>query len=303
MRELGSLDHTRHQQLDWVDFAKGLCMVLVVLFHSGQFMETQINNGYEGFWWPVNLSLSPLRMPLFFFVSGMLYAGAIHRPLSQTRARTVGLYYVYLIWALIFLLRLYLPQARDEGEAAPQLWEVVLSLVLPTSFWYLYALPAFFLLSWLLVRTLKRHSVWALIPLALLSAVSILIDPFTETILAPPLDSLKVPSLATHFVWFFLGLHGKDMWGRLMTRASYQRLVMSAAVYVALYLVTFTFGLQLLLNVPLSVLALFLMVQVTALVRMDLGPAVLLRRIGKQTLPVYIGHIFLISIVSAVFKA
>ena len=85
------------QRLAWIDFSKGLCMVLVVLYHLSLWMETEVHSG-PGFWWVISDALNPLRMPLFFFISGYLSISALRRPLGSSRSRTIGLYYVYVLW-------------------------------------------------------------------------------------------------------------------------------------------------------------------------------------------------------------
>lgn len=295
------VDAPRKVKLQWVDFSKGLCMVLVVLFHSALFMETQVNADYEGFWWPVSEALSPLRMPLFFFISGLLSVSALGKALGDSKPRTVGLYYVYAIWTFLFLSRLWLPLSRN-GAPAPAPDDVVLSLVLPTSFWYLYALPVFFLAAWVMIRVLGRYSAYALIPLGILSALSPILRDNAEPLLSAPMDAAKLPSLAAHFVWFYLGVHGRSLWDRTMGSASYWKLALAACAYVIVCLPMMMFDLEIELKVPLSCMALYAMAQLVGLVRMDALLPRMLQRLGSQTLPVYIFHIFLISIISGLVK-
>ena len=296
-------DAPRKVKLQWVDFSKDLCMVLVVLFHSALFMETQVNiqDDFEGFWWPVSEALSPLRMPLFFFISGLLSVSALAKGLGHSRGRTIGLYYVYAIWTFLFLTRLWLPLSRN-GAPAPTPGDIILSLVLPTSFWYLYALPVFFLASWLMIRALRGYSAYALIPLGILSTLSPLLHDVAEPILSAPMDASKLPSMATHFVWFYLGVHGRKLWDEVMAAATHVKLALAGAAYVILSLALFFFDLDLELRVLLSCVALYAVAQLVALVRMDSLVPGLLQRLGSQTLPVYIFHIFLISLISALVK-
>lgn len=294
-------DAPRKVKLQWVDFSKGLCMVLVVLFHSALFMETQVNDDYEGFWWPFSEALSPLRMPLFFFISGLLSVSALGKGLGASKRRTIGLYYVYAIWTFLFLARLWLPLSRN-GAPAPTAGEVALSLVLPTSFWYLYALPVFFIATWAMIRVLGRYSVYALIPLGILSALSPVLRESAATLLAPPMDGAKFPSLAANFVWFYLGVHGRSLWDRTMASASYTKLALAGSMYVAVCLPMMMFDLEIELKVLLSCLALYSMAQLAGLVRMEATLSRMLQRLGSQTLPVYIFHIFLISLLSALVK-
>ncbi|MET4059043.1 putative membrane protein YcfT [Arthrobacter sp. UYP6] len=283
----------------WVDFAKGLCMVLVVLYHLSLWVETEVESG-PWLWWIVSDALNPLRMPLFFFISGYLSISSLRHPLDQTRSRTVGLYFVYILWTGMFLLRRWLPFLSTDTP--PELHQLGLSLILPTSFWYLYALPLFFLVTKILLRLLGTHSVYALIPVALISALAPLVQPYTSTILGEPFDAAKIPSVLANFLWFYLGVHGTALWTRLSARPGYPMLVGALSLYAAMYSVMTLFKLELFLETALSLLALFATAQLVSRISMETTVSRGLRNIGSQTLPVYIFHIILISVLSAAVK-
>lgn len=292
----GSAEKPRYA---WIDFSKGLCMVLVVLYHLSLWMETEVHHG-PGTWWIISDALNPLRMPLFFFISGYLSISALRRPLRESRSRTIGLYYVYVLWTGLFLLRRWLPFLSTDAE--PEVGQLALSLILPTSFWYLYALPVFFLATKFLRRILGRRSVYALIPLALVSALSPLVQPFTQDLLTAPFDAAKVPSVLANFLWFYLGVHGAALWARVGAQSGRALLVAAAGLYVTVYTVMTLFHLELILETLLSCVALFAAALIATRVNMDSRVSRGLRRIGAQTLPVYIFHIVLISILSAAVK-
>ncbi|MFP3408875.1 acyltransferase family protein, partial [Pseudomonas sp. SIMBA_065] len=81
------MNQTKSDQILWVDTLKGACILLVVLYHT-------VLPGFEGtmkylsagwipaeIWIQFNTVLSPLRMPAFFFVSGLLATnGILNRP-------------------------------------------------------------------------------------------------------------------------------------------------------------------------------------------------------------------------------
>lgn len=294
--ESGVADKPRYA---WVDFAKGLCMILVVFYHLSLWVETEVQSG-PWLWWVFSDSLNPLRMPLFFFISGYLSITALRRPLDQTRSRTIGLYFVYVLWTGLFLSRRWLPFLATD--TSPELRQLGLSLILPTSFWYLYALPLFFLLTRLLMRVLGARSVYALVPLALVGALSPLLQPYTSAILDEPFDNAKIPSVMANFLWYYLGVHGTALWARLSGRASYPLLAASLVLYAALYTVMTLFQLELFLETLLSFLALFSTAQLVSRVSMEAPLSRGMRGIGSQTLPVYIFHIVLISMLSAAVK-
>jgi len=294
-------DATPPGRFDWVDAAKGFCMVLVVLLHVAGWYEVEVNEGEPTLWFGVSETFAPLRMPLFFFISGFLAGPSLMRTLAGTRRKTIGLFFVFTIWTLLFVSRLFLPAARG-GEDAPSGWDVLLSVLLPTSFWYLWALPVFFLLAWLCVRLLGRFRAWALAPFAVLAIVAPLIDPATAHLLEAPLGRTELGSVAANLVWFYAGVCGGPLWMRIMTRARWWKVGVASAVYAALFALASTTDTLSELKFFLAPAALYAAAGMVALLNMNGRLMGALRRIGQLTLPVYIFHIFAISVLSAVVK-
>ena len=55
----------------WIDVAKGMAIILVVLFHASTFMD---EIGLAGSWGRLAVSMDTFRMPLFFFTAGIFAA-------------------------------------------------------------------------------------------------------------------------------------------------------------------------------------------------------------------------------------
>ena len=84
------MNNAKSDEISWVNTLKGACILLVVLYHT-------VLPGFEGtlkylsagwipaeMWVQFNTVLSPLRMPAFFFVSGLLATnGILNRPWKQ----------------------------------------------------------------------------------------------------------------------------------------------------------------------------------------------------------------------------
>lgn len=279
-------------------------MFIVVLWHSSVWMTDEVNRGVQGVWFDIGLRLGPLRMPLFFFISGFFGARAVRRPLDATRSRTVGMYYLYAVWTAIFISRLLIPQARG-GHPLPVWYEWILALLLPTSFWYLWCLVAYFLVTHLLVRLLRRRAVWMLVPLVVLSVLAPLTRDHTIGWVSAPLDAVKISSMLANFVWFYAGVVLVDLWTWLMRRARWAFAAGGVVLYLGIFWLSSRLGTMGELSwqmVPLSALALLTMSQLLALLPMDNAFMRMLQRIGRDTLPIYIFHIFLISLVSTVVK-
>lgn len=285
----------------WVDAAKGFCMVLVVLLHVAGWYEVEVNQGEPTLWWGFSEAFAPLRMPLFFFISGFLVGPTLVRTLGKTRRKTLGLFFVYALWTLLFVARLFVPAARG-GEDAPTVGDALLSVALPSSFWYLWALPVFFLIAWGSSRLLGRFSPWALVPFAALAVIAPVIDPATAHLLEAPLGRSELGSAAANLVWFYLGVCGRPLWIRIMASARWRKFATAAGIYAALFTLAITTDTLGELKFFLAPFALYAAAQILALLNMDRRVFRALRHIGQLTLPVYIFHIFAISALSAVVK-
>ena len=90
----------RAQRVDWVDYAKGFCIVLVVMMHSTLGVENAA--GSEGWLHTVVAFAKPFRMPDFFLISGLFLAQVIDRDWrTYLDRKVVHFAYFYLLWTAI----------------------------------------------------------------------------------------------------------------------------------------------------------------------------------------------------------
>ena len=73
----GTLNAASHDRVDWVDYAKGFCIVMVVMMHSTLGVEQAA--GAHSFMGAVVAFAKPFRMPDFFLISGLFQARVIDR--------------------------------------------------------------------------------------------------------------------------------------------------------------------------------------------------------------------------------
>lgn len=136
------------ERVDWVDIAKGICIVLVVTMHATLGVEAAL--GREGFMhWVVAYS-KPFRLPDFFLVSGLFLARVIDRDWrSYADKRVLQFVYFYVLWLLIQSAVKFSQLA--EGSAMGFLQHLAISLVEPFStLWFVYALAIFSVVTKLL---------------------------------------------------------------------------------------------------------------------------------------------------------
>src|SRR5262245_27573217 len=106
----------------WADVAKGACILLVVLWHvvEKHYLEVtwRISLPIPGAWGMFVEQMLPLRMPLFFTVSGVFAVAAVRRPWPVLlRSRVAKFFYLYVVWLLIHTAVLSLTPDFDTAHA------------------------------------------------------------------------------------------------------------------------------------------------------------------------------------------
>ena len=93
-------DSIHDGRVDWVDYAKGFCIVLVVMMHSTLGVEQAV--GETGWLHTVVAFALPFRMPDFFMISGLFLANVIDRDWrTYLDRKVVHFAYFYLLWMTI----------------------------------------------------------------------------------------------------------------------------------------------------------------------------------------------------------
>ncbi|WP_342359434.1 acyltransferase family protein [Terrarubrum flagellatum] len=137
-----------HARVGWVDVAKGLCIILVVMMHSTLGLEQAV--GREGWMHAVVEFAQPFRIPAFFVTAGLFLQRTIDQPWSRYLDRkVVHFVYFYLIWALIQCVVKFAP----GGGFDDALGEFLFALIEPYgTLWFIYLLPFFFVTTKLVRR-------------------------------------------------------------------------------------------------------------------------------------------------------
>ncbi|MHB2209656.1 acyltransferase family protein [Methylobacterium sp. CM6257] len=129
-------------RLAWVDVAKGICILLVVMMHA--VTGTGEALGGVGFLHPVVAFAKPFRIPDFFLLSGLFMGRVIDRNwrLFSDR-RVVHFAYFYLLWLVIQSAAKYGKIAGDAGSPAFAA-HLLHALIEPySSLWFIYLLAVF----------------------------------------------------------------------------------------------------------------------------------------------------------------
>lgn len=134
---MANLSNTQNSRLDWVDAAKGLSILLVVMMYSAYSVGE--DTGGIGFLHYIIAFATPFRMPEFFLISGLFLSQVIARPWARFADRRVLHYfYFYAVWMVIHVIFKVGLVAGDPMGAATQ---IAVSLVEPYGvLWFIYVL-------------------------------------------------------------------------------------------------------------------------------------------------------------------
>ncbi len=176
-------------RVDWVDYAKGFCIVMVVMMHSTLGVEKAAG---ETGWlhWFVEFA-RPFRMPDFFLISGLFLAPVIGRNWrSYLDRKVVHFAYFYVLWVTIqFAFRA--PGFYTEVGVIGVLREYLLAYIEPFgTLWFIYLLPIFFVVT-KLTRQLPAFAIFIVV--AILESLKI------DT------GWIVIDEFASRFVYFFAG--------------------------------------------------------------------------------------------------
>jgi uncharacterized membrane protein YcfT len=138
-------------RVDWVDYSKGICIVMVVLLHSTLGVEKYA--GGTGFMHYVTDFALPFRMPDFFLISGLFLARVIDRDWrSYVDRKVVHFAYFYFLWFLIEGACKWPLVVHHDGLAAGVQTALLGLIDPPGSMWFIYLLPIFLVSAKLLRR-------------------------------------------------------------------------------------------------------------------------------------------------------
>jgi uncharacterized membrane protein YcfT len=139
------------ERLDWVDYAKGICIIMVVMMHST--LGVELAAGSTGFMHSVVEFAKPFRMPDFFLISGLFLAKVIDRDWrTYTDRKVVHFAYFYILWVTIQFA------FKAPGMAMENGWTYAVSMYAFSfiepfgTLWFIYMLPIFFIVTKLTLR-------------------------------------------------------------------------------------------------------------------------------------------------------
>ncbi|MGJ8571920.1 MAG: acyltransferase family protein [Hoeflea sp.] len=180
---------TRTKRMAWVDIAKGVSIILVVMMYA--VYNVGRHTGSVGFLHYLIAFATPFRMPEFFLISGLFLSTVIARPWQRyADRRFVHYIYFYVLWAFIMIALKVGIFAREPVAMAADLASAIIQ---PYGvLWFVYMLAVFAIAAKLLWQFRVPH--WLVIAVA----AGLQIAPVN-------VSSYIVTQFAAYFVFFYMG--------------------------------------------------------------------------------------------------
>jgi len=267
----------------WADVAKGAAVMGVVHAHVVGKHLVALDGGFSegllGFFRATVFLASPIRMPLFFLISGFFAVRALSLSWRELLSRkTLFFYSIYLLWLLI-QTGLFLGQENIRTSVARNGWQFLLQATVdPTNLWFLYALALFFpLAKWALAAPRLSLVLGGLLALSPVAGLSV--------------GQGNLGQLPLYFIWFLAGCTGHrfvSWWAGRVTLA--RLLVVALAFGITMLLLPDAHTLKPLVHLLASGAgtALGLGLSVLGVRRFPGMGGFLARHVGRHTLPIYV---------------
>src|SRR5436853_4183030 len=133
-------------RVDWVDYAKGFCIVMVVMMHATLGVEAAA--GEQSWMHALVAFAKPFRMPDFFMISGLFLARVIDRDWrTYLDRKVIHFAYFYGLWVTIQFAFKAPGFAAEHGVLGVARLYAEAFIEPFGTLWFIYLLPIFFVVT------------------------------------------------------------------------------------------------------------------------------------------------------------
>lgn len=279
-------------RVTWIDVARGILIILVVMGHvkssysSSGILENSFVLNYS------NVFAYSFHMAAFFFISGLLFAQ--HRPDKKLTQRIVDKLISYGIPYIIFSFIHYVMQLllSSASNHTVQFTDILLIVFKPFSFlWFLYVLMLMQIISELLER---KPLINLVLSICLFCLNAVLKTALKET----GYSELIICDLMNFYMYFVAGIYFGKTIVSYLEEIKHKRCVsigmsfiLAVCALLKMYVTLGVCG-----DVLLACFGIFTVI----IVSQAIEDCKVFRYLGKQSMPIYLLHGYVISFVRIV---
>jgi fucose 4-O-acetylase-like acetyltransferase len=149
-------------RVEWVDFAKGLGIFLVVFGHAlGGLINSGVLPAHGGLSFAVGYIYS-FHMPLFFLLAGLFVRSSSRKPFRSYLANKVSvIVYPYFLWSLLAGVLQHFASKSNSSVSWLDIAKIPYAPI--DQYWFLYVIFCMYILFWFLYRWhISTHSIFLL---------------------------------------------------------------------------------------------------------------------------------------------
>ncbi|MCV9886231.1 acyltransferase family protein [Metabacillus halosaccharovorans] len=270
-------------RISWVDFAKGIGIILVVYGHVLRGIESASMGLSESFFAISDKLVYGFHMPLFFLLSGLFLSKWINKGFKKGVTEKAALLLIpYLIWSLIqgsvnIVLSSFTNQSLTWGD-------LIINMFMSPfgQFWFLYVLFIMFVIYYIFRKVTTQNST------LIISLILFLIAPFS--------DVWVLNSVFKNFFFFVVGVNlmnfnlqkvEKCVSNNLYKLSSVVLFIVINYIYLSIELTTFW---ENLLELPVAIIGINLIIVVSVIVS-KIKPFKFIEVLGVLSMAIYLLHI------------
>lgn len=287
-------------RLSWIDEVKGAAIILVVLGHAAMWVDRgNYYNAYIAGY--IFDAIYAFHMPLFFLISGYLYEMTWNEnghifSYKKVKNRFMDLFSIYVLFSVLWWLPKYITGFFVTLKTPMALSNLLSILIFPIQhMWFLWVLSILFIVVPLLMKWLKHRKI--ILGIFFVGYFSL----YTWNFLGSTLLA-QVPLIFYGGLYFILGSWIRNQhWDKMLLKDSIYPLCISTAICIVNIYSYFMGGsiaervLLMRVAVALSSIYLFCYFFRNIWRKYHWHGEAQLQRCGKQSLEIYLLHVYFIS--------
>ena len=276
---------TSDARTEWADIAKAISILLIVVAHAAVDVasvgaDSTVMSGFR-------TMLTPVRIPMFFLISGIFAAKIFTGPTQRLFDRVADLFKVYVLWGVItHAFRITFFEQYYEANALTGHEGLLIELLLPTPFpWFLWALALFNIMAGVGTRYAPRTT------LAVAVAFKVGIDLIPYDL--PGTHTVGGVGFYSNFLFFVLPFYFPAIREQIERLPALRTASLGGMAYCGILFIENSFvgqWIHPILSVTATAVGITALLCIARMMEANRPIKALMVKVGQKTLPIYVIH-------------